>query len=344
MSVSEGSIQMTHTPMFPSSAVHLSPTPLVGAPGKVAAALDRQGVPATSIVLTDYPKDLAGKFIAGSILWEQRADVVGLIDRLIRDAAIIHVHNDLPVEVADRVLKLNPNAIYIYQVHSPLREGPLYLPRAAEIGLPFSARLVVGQYHPRLYPDHIPVPNLVDAPPSCCIIRPGERLRVVFSPSHNRDGRWNGKTCPELDDALRHLAGLGLVEPLVPSAPLSPRSLMELRRTAHVSIDEIVTGAFHQVSLEGLCAGNVVINGADFFSRAMLAECAGTNQFPPFVTAGPDSIGKTLLNLALNPERVAQIQRASALYFQNFLMPDRLVQGYINLYRSLLDENSLQAA
>lgn len=321
---------MCNTP----NILHISTTPLVGAPGRIAFAQRLKGYEALSVAITDYPKSgpLNGKFIENTIIASEFT--IPLIEMAIVSADVIHVHNDLQsAEWIERLLSLNQTALYVYQVHSPLREGPNYSERAGKIPLPFRARLVVGQYQPRHYPDFMPVPNIVDAEPSVRPYIPGEKLRVIFSPTHKQDGRWNTKHCPELDDAVSALEKLGRIDVVTPHEPVHPRTLLNVRRTCHVTIDEIATGGFHQVSLEGLCAGTVVINRADYFSKAAFAQFA-ERQLPPFVYADHVSVADTLLELALDPQKTARIQNESFDYFRRYLYPQRLVEVFDAAYKA----------
>lgn len=319
--------------------VHFSPTPLVGAPAKLAAAQRQIGLDSTSIILSDYPEKgpIAKKFIDGALVWNgAEKHVIELISHLTSVADVIHIHNDFP---ADKVMWLRKhcrNSRFVYQVHSPVREGPLYAPRAEFIDLPFHAHLVVAQYQPRHYPGYIPVPNIILDSPSLQLRQYNQKLKVIFSPSHNRSGRWNAKYSERLEMAIRSLESLGKIEVVWPEKPLSPADLMALRRTCHVSIDEIVTGAYHQISLEGLCAGNVVLNRADFFSKAMLANCNDQLEHPPFVYADEHNVEDVLLDLVLDIDKTATIQQASHDYFCRHLAPRKLARIFSNVYEAII--------
>ena len=323
----------------PLKICHLSQTPLVGSPSKLAAAQRRIGLDATAVVLNDYPKKgpLANKFIDNTLVW---ADADKLISKLIQEtlseADIVHIHNDIPQDIAKTLRALASRAAFVYQVHSPLREGPLYAERAGNIDLPFAEFLAVAQYHPRHYRFYRPVPNIVLDLPSIRPRNDGEPLRVLFSPSHTRGGRWNSKYSASLEACIKHLQGLGLIEVVWPEHPLHPAHLMALRRRCHVSIDEIVTGAFHQVSLEGLCAGNVVVNRADYFSKAMLANCTESLEMPPFLFADDHSVNKVLLDLALDCQGTAELQLATYRYFSENLAPEKMAGIYRDIYQELV--------
>ena len=180
------------------------------------------------------------------------------------------------------------------------------------------------------------MPNVVLSKPSFRLKQSGEKLRVMFSPTHSRGGRWNAKYSPELEEALSAFTRMGKIEVITPQSPLTPLALLEMRKSCHVSIDEIVTGSYHQVSLEGLCSGNVVINNSDFFASIMLSNVSGTKDLPPFFQANPKNISERLLELAMNDDLTRHIQKKSFDFFKNNLLPDHLFKVYDNIYKDIL--------
>lgn len=318
--------------MSSANIVHIAPTPLVGAPGKVAYAQNRVGHKATSVALSDYPNrgPLAGFFTDKTILLSSATQSV--VEHVIEEADIVHIHNFVPGDKLDWLVSLNQTAKFVYQAHSPLREGPLYVKRASQQArLPFDRHLVVGQYLGRHYPDYTPVPNIVLDVPSIRERRPDEKLKVIFSPTHSRPGRWNNKYTPKLEKALIALETVGKIDLIAIDKPVAPAALMEMRRRCHVTIDEIATGAFHQVSLEGMCAGNVVINRADYFSKATFASfCEG--EMPPFTYADDDMIHEFLMKLAEDVELTVELQRKTHDYYLRHCDPLRLVKVFDDAY------------
>jgi hypothetical protein len=111
---------------------------------------------------------------------------------------------------------------------------------------------------------------------------------------------------------------------------------MALRRTCHASIDEIMTGAFHQVSLEGMCAGNVVINRADYFSKALLAQCTASFAIPPFLFADETTIDSVMISLSADEEQTRRLQQASINYFVDHLAVQKMAERYHDVYKSII--------
>lgn len=313
--------------------IHVTPTPLVGAPGKIAWAQRMKGHEALAIALSDYPKGgpLEKMFLDRTLLINDFTS--DYIEASIRDADIIHVHNFLPEPRVRWLLGLNQSAKYVYQTHSPLREGPVYIDRASgNMEIDFRVKLVVGQHHGRFYQSFIPVPNLILSPPSLRLRKAGEKLRVMNSPTKQNSGRWNGKQSQHLDETLRSLSQLGKIDVISPNEPVPPETLMELRRSCHVSIDEIATGGFHMVSLEAMCAGNIAINRADYFGKTTFSTFCDGN-IPPFLYADDNCIHTVLLALADDWGETARRQQESYDFFLNYCNPLRHVEVFDAAYQ-----------
>lgn len=321
-----------------ASVVHVSKTPLVGAPAKVAAALDRfTGFRSSAIVGQDYPKALAGLFLGDAIVANRGAATMDVCADLIRRADVVHVHNDLTPELFELVRKeASGSCRFVYQAHSPLREGPLFVDRSETIDLEWSAKLSIPHYPQRFFQNHRLVPNVVLHTPSIRPLAAREPVRVLFSPAHRRSGlRWGDKVSDALDRALTIVRSLTDTE-ILEIGGVPPATLFALRRTTHVTIDEIVTGAFHQISLEGLCAGNVVINAADPFALASLRMAIRADEDPPFVRIEQTDVCESLLELVRDRERIRALQQRSYEYHRAYLDPARLIGFFAEVYEEVL--------
>lgn len=319
--------------------VHISPTPLVGAPGKISDALQMYTqLSSVCLILNDYPGGLKEKFLGNSILFSKETEEFCI--HAITNAKVIHVHNFLPsvFSVRLKTILASGSAKLIYHAHSPLREGPVFFDFAKESSIDFDMQLVVAQYHPRQYPNAIAVPNLVLTAPSIQVIGENEKPVILFSPAHKRTGgRWNDKVSVNLEKAIKGIQKLGLAE-VIYATGIHPNDLLFMRRSAHITIDEVVTGAYHQISLEGLATGNVVINNADWFSCRMLADCTIDGDVPPFIRANDSTITEVLLELVQDNNKIAEYQQKSYDYFVKNLKPERLIRQYENIYHKVLND------
>ncbi|MER2493330.1 hypothetical protein [Catenovulum sediminis] len=318
--------------------VHLAPTPLVGAPSKISKVLNRVGIASNCIVCSDYPKALANMFLGESFVWNTAtAEIKEYIINIIEEADILHIHNFLPKELLDIVIQLSIGKKVVYQIHSPLQEGPCYYPRVDSLPFPIDKKLVVAQYQPRQYSDYTYVPNINLFEKSVNLRKEGETLKVLFSPTHNRAGRWNGKSSERLNKLLRSLSTSRQITYISIDKPVPPEVLYAIRKSCHASIDEIITGAFHQVSLEGLSAGNVVINNADLFSRNVFKSVVNAQEDPPFFQIDESNCAERLLELANSESLTRYYQERSTSFFEGYLNPNTLAQRFVDIYDGVMD-------
>lgn len=312
--------------------LHIAPAPLVGSPGKISELTDLY-FNSSCIIFKDYPSPLQGLFSKNVIMLN---DFKEFSIQLIKHADIIHIHNFLTKEQEEIILTHSKTTTkFIYQVHSPLREGPLFSEYVNGSKINYEYKLVIAQYHPRLYPDYIIVPNLIVYPPNIKLLKENEIPKVIFTPSHKRTGgRWNDKVSKELEEVLESLKKLKLID-IINLSNVSPYTAYQIRKECHITIDEISTGSYHQVSLEGLCAGNVVINNSDVFSNSMLMKIAQNNEVP-FYKVNKFDIHERLLYLVQNKDLIRELQQKSFNFYKDYLTPDKLIHYYLNIYKELL--------
>ncbi len=331
-----GLVMISYKPLV----VHITPTPLVGAPYQISNAINSYAQDFESVVLclNDYPSSLAGVFPNQMIFFNKKNYF--LIERILAKASIIHIHNFYDGEIIKNISKVagdKNKARFIYQVHSPTREGPIFYDNFTSfVDVVFDKKFVVGQYQPRLYQDFIPVPNIVGDSANISIAENDAKTNILFSPAHNRTGgRWNDKYSKTLDEAMLSIQQLQLAN-IIQVSNVNQYELFNLRKQCQISIDEIVTGGFHQISLEALACGNAVINNADCLSMMQLSYFAKNHELPPFINANENSINKVLTELLFNKDKLAYYQQSSFDYFNKNLRVEHLINFYLDEYRELV--------
>lgn len=320
--------------------VHLSPSVLAGAPGMLARAqTELLGHRATHLRVGDYGhfRDLVSSSSLALTPQEHDHD---LFRRHVEDADVIHVHNYVPILLMHWISEIDglDERVFIYQLHSPSRERPVFADLSAQHGFDWHARLVVAQVQPRMFPDHRPVPNClyrdnISSDRRSLVHRPHEPVRVIFTPSTRSRKRWAAKTSPKFETALKVLKDDRRFS-FIRTSEVSPERVMALRSVSDISIDEVVTGGFHLVSYEGLASGNAVINGADEISMASLAMGLGTSDQPPFVVCTEETFLEEMLALANNRQRLADVREAGFDYFWKYLEAGRIASMYQEIYES----------
>lgn len=325
------------------NVVHISKTPLVGAPGVISKYLNlNNDFNSCHFFLNEYPEQLRGFFTKNSIHLDISNKLVReLFIKKISSADIIHIHNDINSDdVIELLLTHTNNAYFFYQIHSPLREPPLYIDKSKDLPFYFSKKLVIAQAHPRLYANFEFVPNIVDVYPKANIINKEckNKIRILFSPTHKRT---NGvifstkftENQIKYFDEIKKSCDFDLIDF---DKPISPVMLLELRRLADISIDEIASGGFHQVSYEGLACGNVVINNADIFAKGNFAESIGANELPPFFRACDQDFIEKILWLKNNAEELQKMKENSMAYYAKYMMPLRLIEIFKKKYKETI--------
>jgi hypothetical protein len=173
--------------------------------------------------------------------------------------------------------------------------------------------VVVGQYQATLpeFRNWTIVPNPVPSwEEAYQPARKHNNLTIVYTPSdrhpaYARDHPlwWHGKGYSETMRILDRLANRHKLRLVVPRETfLAHAEILELKRRAHIVIDECVTGSYHRNSLEGLATGCVVVNGVGLLPGVLeaLRHCAGDRNADPFVHAdlqGLEQVLETLIDL-----------------------------------------------
>lgn len=316
--------------------IHLSKTPLAGSPSRISDALNQYtDCESYHFIEADYPGELKGRMTDRSLTISLENGEYWLFKKLMKEADIVHIHNEISESTIELLGLCSENCKFIYHVHSPLREGPLFTELCGSIGIDFDQKLVVAQYHPRLYQDYTPVLNLVPFIPSLNILGENEIPKLLFSPAHRRiGGRWNDKVSEGLLLALESLNKFKKIE-LIDVSAKTPYELFVLRKHCHITIDEIVTGSYHQISLEGLAAGNLVINNSDYFSDLFLSITSDGYEIP-FVKSDSDGIYDLLTSYLDYPDKIRSKQTESYNFFNSFLLPKNVIQKYKQIYSEIL--------
>jgi len=320
--------------------LHISPTPLVGAPGKISNSLNKYtNIQSDTIILKDYPNHLGSIFIKDAIVFSNNSNPLlkELVTEKINSVDIIHVHNFLPSSFENYLIKnlKNKSVKFIYHVHSCTGEGPLFFKRTNSSKIKYDLLLAVSQLQPRLFQDHYFAPNIVLSKPNYqpCLDVP----KIIFSPAHKKTGmRWGDKYSKNLNSALGCINETGKAK-LIEILGVSPLELFETRKLVDITIDEINSGGFHQVSLEGLAAGNAVINGADWFSLEVIKNISKRNERPPFIIANENNIKNILVHHITNIDNLNRIKKESYEYFCENLKPDHLIKYYVKYYEHVLN-------
>lgn len=321
-----------------SNIVHISPSVLAGSPGMLSGAQqDLAGHDSIHFRFGDYGADR-------DVISPRSHTVTGTRDdqdmfvTAVERAQIVHVHNFAPLLAREWLAQIPGigTRTFIYQVHSPTGERPIFADLSDDHGLPWAAKIAMAQAHPRMYPDFLMAPNCLYRPTLQPIapsrLSDDEPLPVLHSPSTDDRHRWSAKTDRDTDTALRGLEAEGWARVTVVRRQ-PPEQLLRLRRLYPVQLDEVVTGGFHLVSYEAMATGAVAINAADSESLAVMQAALGADEPPPFIRTTGAGLFDTVSALAHDRDRLHELRLRSFNYFWRYLAPEKVVAYYDEIYR-----------
>ena len=315
--------------------VHISPSALAGAPGMLSDALKDFGFVVDSVHFRagDYGpnRDI---FSPDSIALSDTEIDRSLFLASYETADVVHVHNFVPKFVLSWMASVpSSDKKFIYQVHSPRYERPIYHDLSNCIGIEFDQKLVIPHFHPRQYPDFKIIPNCLYRKAFSSAKRSVERkskLSVHFSPSTKSAARWASKTNVAFEQMIKLIKTDDRIEVSVFEG-VSPQYLAARRLLADITIDELVTGSYHLVSYEGLAAGSVVFNNADQVTMDMF-QIGFQSPKPPFVRCSPLKAVERILSFVECPDLLLEKKKKSHEFFWEWMNPKRISGFYFDVY------------
>jgi ADP-heptose:LPS heptosyltransferase len=300
----------------PLEVVSYATTPVAGVPAILARCISAATPHKARCVWArnDYGN---GVVFDGDVEWTR---VPREAERLIGEANLVIVHNG-KVDPAHRSLLAQKPVItmahnYRWNVDSGF----------VDAGFP---GVVIGQYQATLpeFAGWSVVPNPVPLwEPAYQPQGKPDVVTIAYTPSGRHESYppehklyWHGKGYETTTRVLRTLARRHEVRlQIIEDAQVSHAAALAMKRSAHIVIDECVTGSYHRNSLEGLALGCVVINGLGLRRpiREVLQTCAGSAD-SPFVSARLETLEDELERLiALGPAVLAQRGAASRQWME----------------------------
>jgi len=206
---------------------------------------------------------------------------------------------------------------------------------------------VDGEYQTRLYPGSIPVPECLPLAREWFrpAAKPRDRVRIAYSPSNTggRDG-WDDKGYDQVRSILLKLvedcdgkSGLPPIEAdIITGIPLGECLLR--KATAHIVIDECVTGAFHSNSIQGLAHGCVVLNNADELCIENVRTVTGGAE-PPFSRCSMERLDAVLRRFCMiGPLGLEAVGRNNRTWMETHWQARALIErNFLPLMERALD-------
>ncbi|MTD26929.1 glycosyltransferase [Erwinia sorbitola] len=286
--------------------VSYATTPVAGVPKLLSECIERCTPHRCRTVWATHRYGNGVEF-AGDVEWQHQPDMARA---LLEAADLVIVHNGHTAAQHNEILRHKPVITlahnYMWNVDQQF----------VKRGLP---GMVVAQYQASLpeFAGWQAVPNPVPLwDPLFALGEKEQRITIAYTPSGKHEKYppghrlyWHSKGYISTMAVLQRLAQRYPLQLLTTqSGQVSFSESMEIKRRAHIVIDECVTGSYHRNSLEGLAAGAVVINGlglesaiSDVFQRTVSAAPS------PFVCASLATLEMVLTDLiASGPQRLTE--------------------------------------
>ncbi len=311
--------------LLPLRIVHLGPASLAGAPAHLSGVLNQYTRHrSTSVVRRKFSPHSD----YGNLRWAY--DHVGpgaeTLRALVAEADVVHLH-----QRPDPVAAGKPALLQFHSEPAGYRPGQTH---PAFNGL----KLVVAQYHPRFYTDAQIVPNLIDIWDEALLPgeKPADRVKIFFSWASEKKGGWGDKGSGETRQILAKIkARFGERVEIVVMHNRPYRECLAAKRSAHLCIDECVTGSYHLQSLEGCSVGAATFNAIDDQTVAFLREITGTGEHP-FIKSSLATLFDDLCHAIGHPEEVAQRGKAAREWMERYWNPRVLVRRFARVYYDVL--------
>ena len=325
--------------------LHLSFTPLAGAPIRICQALRLKGVEARCAVLSADIGDYANRAFDQDLVWMRDRDEI--ID-IARRCDVLHLHNYLslgsqefaPLDFGEFWKQGRP---IVRQFHS----APAFVAHFCKtsvhdvLSCPIP-KLVIGQFHERYYPDARLVPNIALSPEGVVASSATELpMRVGYAPSRfnsARSSRWDTKGYPETIRVLKHFcrsarkAGVRVEIDVIEQ--VSHRECLARKARCHIMIDDLVTGSYHLNTLESLAEGSASLTFMDRRTLHAVSELTSRNDFPA-INVGLEDAHDVLLDLVLKPDIVVQIGQRSRNWMATHWAPASMAGHFLDAYAAV---------
>ena len=319
--------------------VHLTENPIAGAPLNLSRCLNKyQGsrVSSRHIAQSDRNENriFGQDIIIDSTPYHE-------LRQVLEQADVIHFHNFYKNQHLFRkhpdLWEVVMGKKRVWQVHSQRSISWVRLTDALED--PHMKKLVIGQYHPREWPECEVVPNIIDIwderlMPDWSV--KNEKPRVVYSPSRINCTGWDNKSYTEVLPALQELVDAQIITAeVIHDTPYD--ECLSRRKKADIGIDEISTGSYHLTSLENLSLGLVTIAGLDRIQIRTLCDLVGClEESLPWVIANPKNLeGKILETITDKNERLHLKRTRSRDWMMKYWDPGITTRRFVDIYERM---------
>lgn len=221
-----------------------------------------------------------------------------------------------------------PHATLNYHLHSPPFEPPLFCYDIITENN-FDNVFSVAQGYVRFFDKSIPIANII--PDIKIFNRKHRRSAVIIGHLRTTSARWSKKIPNDLIKDLEVLLNKSKVEiytiPKLFGCDTVPyKTFSQALQNFDYVIDDICSGLFHQISLEGLKSGCIVFSAADECSINSFCQAADCPP-PPFdIVSDIYDIHEKIRFYERNPSKLEFAQVRNLEYASKYLSERRLAE------------------
>jgi len=330
--------------------LHVATTPLAGSPIRMCRLLD-DGDYFSALPMCRKNAYEDGRSFDYDIVYEplKANDSDHTYMRsLIEECDILHFHNEAYQYRFGVFADIPPHKPVCVQWHSGPDEIAHRLGLSIVDAMNYNAipTLVVAQKQSRFYPHAIPVPNVVDIrlPEYQALERDDGVIRICYSPAG--DAAPYEKLCRDkgMNSIISALHVIGKRYPkkvsihILQGIPLD--QCIQVKQKCHISIDDIKSGGYHMVSLEGFAHGSVTIANPDAAMKEFLSEYTGSpvDELPWF-EASEENIVERLSELIEDVDAVYEIGKKSRAWMEKYWNHNFIMRKMQAAYTKIVEDS-----
>lgn len=331
-------------------AIHITTTPLAGAPIRIVNALNSH-TQITARLINLNPLSYGRRTFPEDLNWDKDRNTCL---ELIKTADILHFHHYFDVESTDNPFGFNfkqnasPKCKFIRHFHSCID----FIAKSKA-----QKKAILADKYPKLVIPHYPERYLLKAPiiPNIVPIHdnlflPAENLgnnkvKVLFSASMLNScwtARWNTKGYPEISKKLKKLSNKLNFE-YIEAVGISFEECQKLKQQCDIVIGDIITGSYHLTELEALAQGKIVLSFLDNRTQMTLQNLTGAKDIP-IVNTRLEELKATLKELIADTNLRREISQMSRTWMEKYYDDKNLIQILNDIYEKLIVGEPIERA
>jgi len=321
--------------------LHISNTYKAGSPIRIVQCLNKYSdnkIKCNLITLGDFKNNKRLGNLKYDIDYLYNKNDINIYQKLFDEADIIHCHYEANTNVIPDRNLLNKKCIFHHHNFVKNIKNDFYC-----------KKLVVGQYQPRIHPDALIVPNIIDIYDD--ILMPVkekyDKTTIFFSYSNTseKEGTWNDKGVRYIKPILEKIKNNNKNIDIKIYTNKPYKELMQIKQKCHISIDDIMNKSFHLTALEAASQGLITITAIDEQTKIVIDYFINNkeiiNNELPFYNVNRLNLELTLLDI-INSNKIEVLQKYARIWMEKYWSPQKMIKYYIDIYENIKYGNEIQ--